>query len=102
MKVFPVRYKWKAEKNEGTYYIVAESASEAEEIAFGCIAAGIHPVPEGPDRPPSAGRKVADVWVQESWAAETFSSRSGLLGTGSELFKAKAYAEYVKQTGKFS
>lgn len=102
MKVFPVKYKWKAEDNEGTYYIVAESVSEAEEIAFGCIAASIYPVPEAPDRPPSAGRKVADVWVQESWAAETVSSRSGLLGTGSELYNAKAYAEYVKQTGMFA
>jgi len=100
MKVFPVRYKWHDGTDEGTYYIVAETVPQAEEIAYSCVAANIYPQPEANDRPPDEGRTVAQVWVMDSWAAETESERMGLLGT-SENYNARAYAEYVKNTGNF-
>ena len=99
MKVYPVRYKWRREDTEGTYYIVAETPEQAEEIAYGCIAANIFPTPEGPDRPPEEGRKVDTVWVEDCAAADTMSTRTGLIGTGSEFYNAKAYAEYIRRTG---
>ena len=102
MKVFPVRYRWNDGSDDGTYYIVAEKETLAEEIAYACIAANIQPQPEANERPASDGRKVAKVWVMSSWASETTSQRAGLLGTGSEEFNARAYAEYVRQTGRFS
>lgn len=101
MKVFPVRYKWNDDTDEGTYYIVADTVAQAEDIAYGCIAANIHPQPEANERPADEGRAVARVWVMESWAAETDSNRIGLLSTGSENYNARAYAEYVKNTGNF-
>jgi hypothetical protein len=101
MKVFPVRYEWNDGSDKGTYYIVADTIPQAEEIAYGCIAANIHPQPEANERPAHEGRAVAKIWVMESWAAETKSDRIGLLGTGSERYNARAYAEYVKTTGKF-
>lgn len=102
MRVFPVRYKWNDENIEGTYYIVANTVAQAEEIAYGCIAANIYPQPEANERPAHEGRAVARVWVVESLAAETVSTRVGLLGTGSESYNVRAYAEYVRNTGKFS
>lgn len=102
MKVFPVRYRWNDGTDEGTYYIVAEGEAQAEEIAYACVAANIQPQPEANERPASDGRKVAMVWVMADWAAETTSPRTGLLGTGSEEFNARAYAEYVRLTGRFS
>jgi hypothetical protein len=102
MKVFPVRYRWNDGSNDGTYYIVADSETQAEDIAYECIAANILPYPEANERPASDGRKVARVWVMRDWASETTSRRAGLLGTGSEEFNARAYTEYVRQTGRFS
>jgi hypothetical protein len=101
MKVFPVRYKWNDGSVEGTYYIVADSVPQAEELAYGCIAANIHPQPEANERPADEARALAKVWVMETWVAETKSNRVGLLGTGSETYNARAYAEYVKNTGNF-
>jgi hypothetical protein len=101
MKVFPVRFKWHDGTDEGTYYVVADTVPQAEEIAYGCIAANIHPQPKANDRRPDEGRTVAQVWVMDSWAAETECERTGLLGTGSENYNARAYAEYVKNTGNF-
>ncbi len=97
-----MRYRWNDGNDEGTYYIVADDETQAEEIAYSCVAANILPQPEANERSASDGRKVAKVWVMSSWASETTSQRSGLLGTGSEEFNARAYAEYVRQTGRFS
>ncbi len=97
MKVFPVRYRWHDGTDEGTYYIVADTVALAEDIAYHCIAANLQAI----DRLPDDSREVAQVWVMETWAAETKSTQTGLLGTGSENYNARAYAEYVKNTGNF-
>lgn len=97
MKVFPVRYRWHDGTDEGTYYIVADTVERAEDIAYRCIAANL----QATDRPAADSREEAKVWVMETWAAETQTTQTGLLGTGSENYNARAYAEYVKNTGKF-
>ncbi len=113
MRVYPVRYKAKSESeiaaqkkrfiypenSEGTYFIVAPSIARAEEIAFSCIAAFIYPQPEVNERSIADGRIVANVWVMDEWSAPTECKKQGIIGTGSEKFCAKAYANYVGQTG---
>jgi hypothetical protein len=37
-QVYPVRYRRGDAEGDGTYFIVASDVSEAEEIAFSCIA----------------------------------------------------------------
>ncbi|MFD1006768.1 hypothetical protein [Oceanisphaera ostreae] len=99
-KVYPVRYKRSDIENDGTYFIVANDTSEAEEIAFSCIANNPPPRSEGPDRPASYGREIAKVWVKDSWAQPTESDKVGLIGSGSEILIAKALALYVKENNQ--
>lgn len=100
MKVYPVKFRWNDNSWGGFYYIVAESAEQAEDIAYKCIAANIHPQPERYERPAEDGRRVAKVWVRDSWACDTICDEVGLIGAGSPTYNAKAYAEYIKRTGK--
>jgi len=102
MKVFPVRYRRRDIEDEGTYFIVAMNSQRAEEIAFECIANNPPPVSEGPDRPASFGRNIAQVWVMESWSHEVRCSVEGLVGSGSESLVAKALALYVEKFQRLS
>lgn len=99
-QVYPVRYKRSDSESEGTYFIVAHDASEAEEIAFSCIANDPPPRSEGPDRPASYARGFAKVWVMDFWAQITECDKVGLIGSGSEILLAKALALYVKENNQ--
>ena len=99
-KVYPVRYRRNDVKDEGTYFIVANDVDEAEEIAFTCIANNPPPQSEGPDRPASYGRRIAEVWVRDSWAQLTETDKVGLIGSGSEVLLAKALALYVRENNE--
>lgn len=97
--VYPVYYRRSDRNEESTYFIVASSVAEAEDIAYDCIAN--NPCPsDGPDRPSSYGREIAQVWVRDSWAQPTECDHAGLIGTGSEILLAKALALYVKATNQ--
>jgi len=93
--VYPVRYRRSDREEEDNYFIVARDASEAEEIAFGCIANNPPPEEQG-ERPASYGRAIAQVWVRDYAAQPTECDEVGLIGTGSEFLLAKALALYVK------
>ena len=92
--VYPVRYEREDTSEQDTYFIVAEDAQQAEEIAYSCIAN--NPPPEQGERSASYGRKIAQVWVKEYWAQPTETDMVGLIGTGSEILLAQALALYVK------
>ena len=97
--VYPVRYKRRDIDEEGKYFIVAHDPSEAEEIAFSCIANDPPPRSAGPDRPASFGRKIADVWVQDGSGQPTECDMVGLI-CSSDRVAAKALALYVKENNK--
>lgn len=99
-QVYPVRYKRSDTRSDGTYFIVANDPSEAEEIAFSCIANNPPPCSEGPDRTASYGREIAKVWVMDTWAQPTECDKVGLIGSGSEILIAKALALYVKENNQ--
>jgi hypothetical protein len=99
-QVYPVHYRRSDVEGGGTYFIVANDVSEAEEIAFSCIANNPPPQSEGPDRPASYGRRLAKVWVMETWAQPTETDKVGLIGSGSEVLLAKALALYVRENNE--
>lgn len=96
--VYPVHWFWNESKEQHTYFIVAGSAEEAEEIAFRCIAANL-PCSEGPPLPSSRGRQAARAFVRDSWAQPTDTDKVGLIGSGSPTLLAKALALYVERYG---
>jgi len=96
--VYPVHWSWNKSSEQHTYFIVASSVDEAEEIAFRCIAANL-PCSEGPPLPSSRGREVARVHVRDSWSQPTNTDEVGLIGSGSPTLLAKALALYVERHG---
>jgi len=96
-QVYPVRYRRGDAEGDGTYFIVASDVSEAEEIAFSCIANNPPPQSDGHDRPASYGRSIAKVYVMDAWAQPTETDKVGLVGSGSDVLIAKALALYVKE-----
>jgi hypothetical protein len=96
--VYPVHWFWNNDGDQHTYFIVANSVEEAEEIAFECIAANL-PCSDGPPLPSSRGREVARVHVRDSWAQPTHTEKTGLIGSGSPILLAKALALYVERHG---
>jgi len=98
-KVFPVDFKWNDGSWSGQYFIVALDGKEAEEIAYQCVAANIHSG-DNLDYGAYKGREVAKVWVQEQWAGDTISEKSGLVGSGDPIYRAAAYARFITETGR--
>jgi hypothetical protein len=100
--VYPVRYQMIFSKESDQYFIVAENAHQAEEIAFDCIANSSLPnFSDASDRPSKDGRKIANVWVLKDWAEQTETDKIGLIGSGSSILRAKAlalYEDWAEQT----
>jgi len=98
-QVYIVRYKRNDTGSDGTYYIVANSTDEAEDIAFSCIANNPPAGSIGPERPSSYGRGIAKIWVKDT-SVPTETDKVGLIGSGSEILLAEALALYVKKHNK--
>ena len=85
---------------EELFYVIAVDEPRATTLGYEIAAAHAYPQPEVNERSTADGRALADVIVHSHWASQTSYPKECVIGSGSPIFNARAYAMYASNTGQ--